>query len=69
VSATWVPCWIRRFGLSQSERRDCSVICLPAPPHRVEDPWGRSDGVYAMTFERIASAVQRLAQILGPSGW
>jgi protein-tyrosine-phosphatase len=42
---------------------------LSVPHHRVEDPWGYSDEVYAMTFERIASAVQRLAQVPEPSGW
>ena len=39
---------------------------LPAPPHRIEDPWGRTDEVYALTFERIVSAVEQLSRVLEP---
>lgn len=60
--------WIRRFGSEQARKALLLGDFLAAPPHRIEDPWGLSDEVYVMTFERIASAVQRLAQVLEPSG-
>jgi protein-tyrosine phosphatase len=34
---------------------------LPAPPHRIDDPWGREDAVFIETFEIIRLAVERLA--------
>ena len=34
---------------------------LPAPSFTIGDPFGRSDEVFAATFERIALAVRRLA--------
>jgi protein-tyrosine phosphatase len=34
---------------------------LPAPPHRIADPYGHSDAVFAATFARIAQALARLA--------
>lgn len=37
---------------------------LPRPPHRIEDPWGLGDDVFAATFARIREAVDRLADRL-----
>jgi len=59
--------WFRRFGPEQSRKTLLLGDFLPEPPHRLEDPWGLGDEVFAMTFERIGSAVQRLAQVLEPS--
>jgi protein-tyrosine-phosphatase len=67
VSTTWVPGWIRHFSPEHSRKTLRLGDFLPGPPHRVEDPWGLSDEVYAMTFKRIADAVQRLAKVLEPS--
>jgi protein-tyrosine-phosphatase len=58
-----------RFGPAPGRKTGLLGDFLSVPPHRTEDPWGHSDDVYAMTFERSASAVQRLAQVLEPSGW
>jgi protein-tyrosine phosphatase len=38
---------------------------LSAPPFAIDDPWGRSDEVFAATFERMALAVRRLAARIG----
>ena len=37
---------------------------LPEPPFAIDDPWGRSDDVFDLTFERIARAVDRIAELL-----
>ena len=37
---------------------------LPHPPFRIDDPWGREDAYFQMTFDRIELAVDRLAQRL-----
>ena len=37
---------------------------LPQPPFRIDDPWGREDAYFEMTFDRIGLAVDRLAQRL-----
>lgn len=37
---------------------------LAEPPHAIDDPWGRSDEVFAATFARIELAVRRLAERL-----
>jgi protein-tyrosine phosphatase len=37
---------------------------LPDPPHAIEDPWGENDAVFAAAFDRIESAVRRLAVAL-----
>jgi len=60
--------WIRRFGPEHAGKTRLLGDFLPAPPHHIEDPWGRSDEVFALVFEQIANAVQRLAQVLEPSG-
>lgn len=41
---------------------------LPAPPYAIADPWGRSESVFAASFERIAEAVERLAARLDARG-
>ena len=61
--------WIRRFGPEPARKTRLLGDLLPAPRHCVGDPGEHSDEVYAMTFKRIASAVQRLAQVLEPSEW
>jgi protein-tyrosine phosphatase len=38
---------------------------LPAPPFRIDDPYGCSDDVFTATFERIAAAVQQLVARIG----
>lgn len=38
---------------------------LPEPPFAIDDPYGRSDEIFAATFERIAAAVRRLAARIG----
>lgn len=37
---------------------------LPTPPHRIEDPWGEGDEVFAVAFSRIVSALEQISQIL-----
>ncbi len=57
------------FGPEPARKTRLLGDFLSVPPHRVEDLWGHSDEMYAMTFEWIASVVQRLVQVLEPSGW
>jgi protein-tyrosine phosphatase len=38
---------------------------LPDPPHAIDDPWGEGDAAFAVAFDRIEDAVQRLAAALG----
>lgn len=35
---------------------------LPAPPHRLQDPWGEPDTVFDEVFGRLANAVEQLAR-------
>jgi protein-tyrosine-phosphatase len=41
---------------------------LPAPPHTIEDPWGRSEDFFAQSFERIALGLRRLSEQLNARG-
>jgi protein-tyrosine-phosphatase len=38
---------------------------LPAPPYRIEDPWGQSEEVFRDVFTRIVQAVEGLEERLG----
>ena len=38
---------------------------LSGPPYSIGDPWGQSDEVFTATFERLAAATERIAQLLG----
>lgn len=58
---------IRRFGLEYARKTRLLGDFLPSPPYQIEDPWGRSDEVFAMTFDRILIAVGKLTQILEPT--
>ncbi len=57
---------IRHFGLEYARKTRLLGDFLPSPPYQIEDPWGRGDEVFAMTFDRIVIAVQQLTQILEP---
>ena len=59
---------IRRFGPEHAGKARLLGDFLPAPPYRIDDPWGQSDEVFARTFDRIGIAVRELARILEPSG-
>jgi len=37
---------------------------LERPPHRIDDPWGREDAFFQLTFDRIGRATDRLAERL-----
>jgi protein-tyrosine phosphatase len=37
---------------------------LPRPPFRIDDPWGREDAFFQLTFDRIGLAIDRLAERL-----
>jgi protein-tyrosine-phosphatase len=41
---------------------------LPRPPHAVEDPWGQTDDLFRAVFEKIATANERLSQLLAAAG-
>jgi low molecular weight protein-tyrosine phosphatase len=37
---------------------------LERPPHHIDDPWGREDAFFQLTFDRIGRATDRLAERL-----
>jgi protein-tyrosine-phosphatase len=57
---------IHRLGTEHSQKTHLLGDFLPTPPHRIEDPWGQGDEVFALTFARIASALEQLSRMLRP---
>jgi protein-tyrosine phosphatase len=55
---------VRRAWPAAAARTHLLGDFLGAPPFRIEDPWGQGDAVFRATFERIAEAVERLAERL-----
>jgi len=59
-----------RLIRSAEERRDWAHEMRrrrrgePAPPHLIEDPWGREQAVFEAVFRRIVHASERLAALL-----
>ncbi len=53
----------RNWGIAPGKIRLLGDF-LPSPPHVISDPWGESDAVFALAFERIQDAVRRLAVAL-----
>ena len=45
-----------------------AVVTKTLPPHTIGDPWGWSDEVFELTFERIAAALGRVAERLEARG-
>ncbi len=55
---------IRRLDTEHARKTQLLGDFLPTPPHRIEDPWGQDDEVFAVTFARIASALEQLSRML-----
>jgi protein-tyrosine phosphatase len=55
---------IRRFGTEYARKTHLLGDFLPTPPHRIEDPWGRGDEVFAATFAKIVNALEQLSRML-----
>ena len=57
---------IRRLGTANARKTHLLGDFLPSPPHRIEDPWGQGDEVFAATFTRIANALEDFSRMLSP---
>lgn len=64
----WHEAWIRqRWPAGRTKVRLLGDF-LPSAPHAVDDPWGGTDELFRVIFEKISRANERLSELLAAKG-